>query len=228
MKRASQAQLAVPGSAGCWKQIGVQGDRSCPELVQHFHCKNCPVYAAAASALLDRELPAEERSRLTNELARVPPQRTEHASGFVFRLGREWLALPTATLQQVVELRTVRSLPHRRNGLVLGLVNVRGELLVCVALEQLLGIGHDPDASPEQARTPPRMLVLADRGRRLVARVDEVHGSHHFSSAQLERPPATLTKALTTYTASVLPWQGKSVGCLSSELLFRTLEQSLL
>ena len=32
----------------CWRRIGVAGDRTCPELAQHVHCRNCPVYAGAA------------------------------------------------------------------------------------------------------------------------------------------------------------------------------------
>ena len=41
----------------CWNRIGVRGDASCPELARHVHCHNCPVHAAAALALLDREPP---------------------------------------------------------------------------------------------------------------------------------------------------------------------------
>ena len=33
----------------CWNRIGVRGDASCPELEQHVHCRNCPVYSAAAA-----------------------------------------------------------------------------------------------------------------------------------------------------------------------------------
>ena len=33
----------------CWNRIGVRGDRSCPELKQYVHCRNCPVYSAGAA-----------------------------------------------------------------------------------------------------------------------------------------------------------------------------------
>ena len=36
----------------CWNRIGVYGDRSCPELSTFVHCRNCPVFAAAARSLL--------------------------------------------------------------------------------------------------------------------------------------------------------------------------------
>ncbi|MCW1245836.1 chemotaxis protein CheW, partial [Pseudomonas sp. SAICEU22] len=38
----------------CWNRIGVHGDKSCPLLAEHIHCRNCSVYSAAATRLLDR------------------------------------------------------------------------------------------------------------------------------------------------------------------------------
>ena len=32
----------------CWNRIGVHGDKSCPLLSEHIHCRNCAVYSAAA------------------------------------------------------------------------------------------------------------------------------------------------------------------------------------
>ena len=50
--------FARAGLNDCWNKIGVRGDGSCPELERHAHCRNCPVYSAAAAQLLDAELPA--------------------------------------------------------------------------------------------------------------------------------------------------------------------------
>ena len=43
-----------PAVDDCWNRIGVFGDKSCPRLERHIHCRNCEVYGAAAIALLDR------------------------------------------------------------------------------------------------------------------------------------------------------------------------------
>ncbi len=51
----SLGRLAV--GDGCWNRIGVSGDRSCPELPSFVHCRNCPVFAAAARAFFDRPAP---------------------------------------------------------------------------------------------------------------------------------------------------------------------------
>ena len=74
--------------------------------------------------------------------------------------------MPTSVIAEVAERRVIHSLPHRRTGIVLGVVNVRGELLVCVSLAQLLGVEHKPEESAPRERRQAlrRLLVVRDRG----------------------------------------------------------------
>ena len=51
-------QAVVAPMPDCWRVIGVGGDRSCPELEQFIHCRNCPVLADAARTFFDRAAPA--------------------------------------------------------------------------------------------------------------------------------------------------------------------------
>ena len=113
----------------CWNQIGVSGDRSCGELPRYIHCHHCPVYATAAAQLLDRPLSSSDRRGWTERYAQEQRvQAPAKTSALLFRLGGEWFALPTVAFQEIAERRVLHRLPHRRLGLVLGLVNVRGEL----------------------------------------------------------------------------------------------------
>ena len=123
----------------CWSEIGVYGNGLCAELQKFIHCRNCPVYSRAGVQLLDRPLVAEYRQERTEHFA-VPAPRpaSKRSSALLFRLGHEWLALPTQAFQEVAEHRPIHSLPHRRDGLVLGLLNVRGELLICISLARFL------------------------------------------------------------------------------------------
>src|SRR5437773_6441225 len=143
----SDARLVIDD---CWNRIGVRGDASCPELEQHVHCRNCPKYSTAALALLDRDPPAEYRSHWTGHFAQGKQiQEPDAHSAVIFRIGTDWFALPTIIFDEIAEQRTIHTLPHRRGGMVLGLVNVRGELLVCVSLKKMLGLGDaaSPDAN---------------------------------------------------------------------------------
>lgn len=213
----------------CWNRIGVRGDRSCPELKTHLHCRNCPVHATAVATLLDRELPAGHLEHWTEYFAQ-PPDRKEaglHAI-VIFRLGLEWLALPTAVFLEVAALRPIHTLPHRRNATVQGLVNIRGELLLCVSAAAVLGLAAAPVADDETSRKiSRRLLVLSRDGQRLVLPVDEVGGTHRYHPRDLLPPPATVTRAAATYTKAVLRWRDRTVGCLDDELLFYSLNRSI-
>jgi chemotaxis-related protein WspD len=213
----------------CWNHIGVSGDGSCRELAQAIHCRNCPTYSAAAVGLLDRKIDAEYLSRWAQHFrSEKQDAARDTESVVVFRLGAEWLALPAGVFQEVCSLRPIHSLPHRRNGTVLGLANVRGALLVCVSLHALLGIDRTPEANTTHRRlTHERLLVVSRDGARLVFPVDEVHGIHRFAPGGLGEVPATIAKSTATYTRAMLPWQEKAVGVLDEQLLFYSLNKSL-
>ncbi len=50
MRHAIRAKVPEIAIDDCWNRIGVRGDGSCPELKRHIHCRNCPVYSAAAAS----------------------------------------------------------------------------------------------------------------------------------------------------------------------------------
>jgi chemotaxis-related protein WspD len=218
---------AAPEIADCWNKIGVEGDCSCRELEKFIHCRNCPVYASAGLSVLDRPVPADYRQERTAYFAEARKPVTGHKTSVViFRIGQEWLGLPTHVLQEVAEHGPVHSVPHRRHGVLLGLVNIRGELLPCVSVGRLLGL--DPGASAEKLRTfYDRLLVIVWEGKRLVFPAEEVYGIHRFQSEEMAQPPSTLAKAALTFTQAVFPWQEKWVGLLEPELLFSTMNRSL-
>lgn len=218
-----------PAINDCWNRIGVRGDGSCPELREYVHCRNCPVYSAGAAALLDAEVPAGYFADRTSDFAEaVSSGDSETRSVVIFRVASEWLALPTAVVIEVSNLLPIHSLPHRVNRAVLGLASVRGELLVCVSLQQIVGaeplttVTHDHHHTVYQ-----RLLVLRRETIRVVCPVDEVHGIHRFHPSELTALPATVAKATTAYSTALLAWRGHSVGTLDDQLLFYTLRRSL-
>jgi chemotaxis-related protein WspD len=213
----------------CWNRIGVRGDGSCPKLTQYVHCRNCPVYAAAAVALLDAEAPAgyvADRTAHFAEPARLVMDGTRAVA--IFRVGSEWLALPATVVIEVANLLPIHSLPHRPKGVVLGLASVRGELMVCVSLSQFAGAAPLTTSRGEhRGKGSRRLLVIRRDAVRVVCPVDEVHGLHRFHPRELTAVPATVARATVTYATALLPWQGHSVGVLDDQLLFHTLKRSL-
>jgi len=210
----------------CWNKIGVWGDGSCPSLPPHVHCRNCPVYSRAAIDLLEAELPAGYCAEKTAHFAQAAissEKMTE--SAVIFRLGVEWFGLPTTVFEEAATQRLVRSLPHRRNRVVLGITNVRGDLLVCVSLALMLGLNLT--SQPKSTHSAPRLLVISREGQRFAFPVDEVHGVHHYTARGLQALPTTLAKTITSYTKAVLPWCERAVGLLDESVLFETLKRSL-
>jgi chemotaxis-related protein WspD len=217
--------------ADCWNEIGVAGDRSCAELAAHTHCRNCPTYASAAATRLDRPIADAAIDAATAYYA--APREVEDAASascFVFRLGAEWLAIPMALLDEVVASRPTHSLPHRRKNVQIGVLSVRGDILVHVSLAGLLGIADD-DAAPasESAhrRSAPRVVILADGRGRLAISVDEVMGIHRYDPVVLRPVPATLGQAMVSYASALLAVGDRIVGVLDGGRLLASLSHAL-
>jgi chemotaxis-related protein WspD len=220
------AELPAP-TQDCWNRIGVQGNQTCSELARYFHCHNCPTYSAAAAQFLDRPFTPDYRREWTAHFAQEKQISTPaKTSAVIFRIASEWLAMPTQAFQEIAERRTMHSLPHRRRGIVLGIVNVRGELLICASLGRLLGL-EATALLPRQHATFDRLLVAEWNAQRFAFPVDEVHGVHRFHSADLREPPATVAHSGMSCATGIFPWRNFAVGFLDPESLFAALNRNL-
>ena len=186
--------MATDGIDECWREIGVSGDRSCPELEEQLHCRNCPTHAQIARRLLDRPLPPGYRDEWTRHFAlrdEKAPEGEEIDSVLIFRIGEEWLGLPAGICREIAEPRPVHSLPHRRSEAVRGIVNVRGELLICISLPALLGIGAASSSrGGERIAVFPRLVVTGEEAKHVAFEADEVHGLHGYRTHERGAVPS--------------------------------------
>jgi chemotaxis-related protein WspD len=218
---------AVTEVTGCWSNYGVYGDGSCLELQKFVHCRNCPVYSAAGVTLLDRPLPANYRKDWTRHFAkerRMPD--AGNSSAILFRIQNDWLALPTHSFQEVAERRPIHSLPHRRLGAMLGLANVRGELVICVSLGHLLQMERVLSLAALRVNYR-RLLVIQSESSRLAFPVDEVAGPHRFHPQEINQPPAAMVRASPHFVQGMLHWDARSAGLLDANQLFSSLDRTL-
>ena len=180
----------------------------------------------SVSQLLDREVSKDDLHEWTAQVAAAKSVvEAGTKSVLIFRLGTELLALPTGLFQEVGEQSILRSLPRHRGGILNGVVNVRGELLLCVSLEALLRLGTP--AFADKGNSLGRLLICNPSGGRLAFPVSEVYGVHRYCPGDLRDAPATLARAAGIYITGVLPWKDKTVGCLDDELLFYALDKGL-
>lgn len=224
--RGAPTRGATQGAA-CWTSIGVEGDRSCAKLAEHVHCRNCGVFGSAAAQLLDRPAPPDYLETATRHFARPKEDRPpETHSVVIFRLGDEWLALATPIVTEIATARPIHSLPHRRSGVVLGIVNIRGAVVVAVSLARLLGVG--PAAAGRQdGRSFGRLLVIAHGQGPVAVPVDEVYGVHRFPQSAAGPVPTAVGRAPVVHTQAVFSWNGHAVGWLDEQRIFEAIGRSL-
>lgn len=185
----------------CWRRIGVYGDGSCAELAGYVHCRNCPRFAAAARSLLARAsqlaIDAHQDPADPRHETRAAPQ-----GWLVFRLAGTLLALSTAVAAELAADQRPRRIAHRAGRLLDGLVNIRGELHLCIALDRLLGLGR---GSGSAAGTPRLVLVRAAPGSASWAfRADAVLGVERFADRSIGAPPPAAPAALAPFVRGIV------------------------
>lgn len=219
------AKLIALPLVDCWNHVGIRGDRSCPELAVHAHCHDCPVFATAARSFFDRPAPDGYLADWSRWLA-APDESSacgddgeteDHVvSGrgvalLIFRLGTEWLALEAQTIAEVATPRPIHRVPHRTSAVFRGIVNLRGQILLCVSLHNLLGV--------EGAGESSRLIVLRDRERSetWAFAADEVIGVERVAAGALGGLPATLSNPAVGFGKAVVSWKGRSVDLLDDQ-----------
>lgn len=219
----------------CWNVIGIAGDRSCSQLSQFIHCRNCPVYSSAGRNLLERYIPEHYQDEWTQLFAKTSIKSSENLTNndtftvAIFRLQKEWLALSAQVLKESISPNKVHILPHRSNKILRGIVNIRGELQLCISLTNLLHL----ETSEKTADTLSpiiysRMVVIEKGGNKWVFTVDEFYGLQTFDQQQLKDAPNGTNSVAHSYTKGFFHWQDRSLSYIDDELLFRALGRKIL
>jgi chemotaxis-related protein WspD len=217
-----------PILVNCWNRIGVSGDQSCDKLARHIHCRNCEVYADAAQRNMQRAVGDSYRRewadhfRLPDDAGTLPD-----ASCLVFRIGREWLSLPTSIFQSVAPQAAPHRLPHRHAPELRGIVNVGGTLYPCMSLAALLGIDESEGVAATGRHTFARLLLVRWDEQAFALPVADLHGIVRYASATVQPPAATINKGLQRYLSGVLSHADMHIGCLDAALIGHQLARTL-
>ena len=220
----------------CWNRVGVFGDRTCQELLQCVHCRNCQVYSAAGRSLLERLPPSDYLQEWTAVLAetkRGAESSTLSADGtvvrsdqslsvMIFRLSSELFALPVGVFLEVSSPFVVHSVPRRSNTLFLGMVNIRGEIMLAASLTTLLGLATTR-ALGSSHQGVGRMAVAGTPAGKWVFPIDEIYGIYLFNRDDVKSPPVVISHADESYTRGVFQWQNRSVALLDPDRIFSAL-----
>jgi chemotaxis-related protein WspD len=212
----------------CWKRIGVHGDRSCDQLERHVHCRNCPTFSELAQRTMQLPVEPSYRGFWAEQLRQPHEERaTGDATAMVFRIGVEWLALPTSMVLSVAALAPVHRLPHRNKPGLLGVVNVGGRLAPAIALAPLLGVDETDAPAISGRHVFARLLVVRVAGHNCALPVAELHGIVRYASALLAEPAPTVERPRPEHLDGVLAHDAMQVGVLNGDLVARRIAELL-
>ena len=214
----------------CWKTIGVWGSEKprCPKLEKVIHCRNCEQFMQAGRNLLERELPEEYRSEWGRIFA---VKKIDVPVGtialVVFRIEEEWLSLPANLFAEIIDMKPVHTLPHKRSPVLLGLINVHGEIQLCVSLKELIGLEAQKESGRKEKKDQAFMMVVIKNEERWVFPVNEISEIYHIHPDILQNVPVSVSKSKSAFSKGIFKWKDRNVAFLDDELLFYTLRRSI-
>jgi chemotaxis-related protein WspD len=183
----------------------------------------------SADKLLDR-VPEEEyvdEWTILIQKEKPPEDISAENSVVIFRLAQEWLAISTLIFSEASTMRPIHLIPHRSGPILLGIVNIKGQLRLCVSLHQLLEI--QPQSAADKVKDKfQRLLAIRKDDQAWIFPADEVFGIFRCNTLTLQNVPVTISKSHGNYLKGVFTWEHKSVGYLDEDLLFQSLKRSVL
>jgi chemotaxis-related protein WspD len=143
----------------------------------------------------------------------------ENSSVFIFRLAKNWFAIPTKYLKEVTFSKQVVPIPCKNNPILLGAVNINGELRLCASIHSLLGI--------EIPFSYNRMVVISKENEAWVFPADEIEGTVQWNNNELKTFPFIPSRSIQNHLSGEMKTDTKVIGLLDAEMLFSSLQRSL-
>jgi chemotaxis-related protein WspD len=222
----------------CWAHIGIQGDRSCEKLPQHLHCRNCAVYRAQGRQIFDR-VPTHTFAPVDDTAFYQADQgETVEENCLLFALGRQLTALPMRAIADVSKALPCTRIPHRSRGALEGLVNMQGQLQLCISLIEVLGLGNRASIFDQVDLAQSRMVMLRGADdQSIVFRATRVVGVERLqyrdqpqtsvSDASGADRPISFSAIIQNCMRAMLVWQNQDVILLNPVALERALTGAL-
>jgi len=202
----------------CWNQIGVwrQQDDICPKLATVIHCRNCETYINAGLVLLDRELPENYTAENTESYKTTKAdQDNASLSCIIFRIESEWYALKTALLAEICETCEIHTIPHNKQKILSGVVNIRGEIEICISLKELCtNVSHDKNSTHHA-----RMIIINLDSGKYAYHADEVMGIFKIDESEIKQAPTSISATGTHLIQGMFDFKETSIGLIDPELM---------
>ena len=107
-----------------------------------------------------------------------------------------------------------------------GIVNVRGELLLCVSLGYLFKLKKSEKEYIQDKPIHQRYIVVVANDEFYTFPASEVRDTIRFDVDTLQKPPSTIAGSAGSYVKGIIHHDGIDIGFIDSELLFNALHRS--
>lgn len=179
-----------------------------------------PESLGAILRLLDRPVSDADMAAGAEGAARSVERRSLDSFGvLLFRLSEETLAVPARLLRLTTPYTAPAPIPGRSSGILRGLCNIRGELVLCADLRRMLGLkeGGSSSSDEEGGEDTRRMVVIGPADASWVFAVDGLIGVERVDGGALQAPPMTVEHAIGAFVLGLAEIDGAQVTVLDGE-----------
>lgn len=165
--------------------------------------------ADTAKEVLERRAESLARETLEEEAS-------HRLALLLFRIGEEWYTVRVADVREIFqeyEITHIPCVPHY----VLGVVNVRGEILSITDPARLMGLG----AVNFDDTIPPPAIVIADHEVATALVVDEIGDIVEVASDGIEPPVSIIDRAQAEFIAGSVYVSETMVGLINIEQMLK-------
>jgi len=202
----------------CWNTMGVwrTGTTVCPKLEEVIHCRNCTSYINSGLQLLNRHYPDGYCNENTETYKQeIEASDSDSESLIIFRIANDWYAMPTGIFVEIDTYKAAHNIPHNQNNFIEGLVNIRGELELCISLSALLEINNLPESEEAKSRL---IIIKLDSGKYAI-KTEQILGVNKIRSDTINQPPASITHTSERMITGIFEYDGKHIGIIDDQLL---------
>ena len=144
----------------------------------------------------------------------------------VFRLGDQWFGLAVNAFLEIATLRKINTIPHKTDPVILGIVNLRGQLRICFSLHKLLDVEESVSLAEDRVYYSRLVAISCEEGTWTFV-VNEVDSIYTVDFLHLSNIPVNISLARENYLKGVAEINDRKVYIIDEEMLFNSLKRRL-
>jgi chemotaxis-related protein WspD len=124
--------------------------------------------------------------------------------------------------------RFIHYVPSRTNEFFHGIINVNGELLMCISLAKFLNLpAVASEVQENNSKIFKNLLIIFNKNNRYAFPIDEFFGVTSLSNDEMTEPPLTVAKAENTITDSMVNYKSKTIAIINETKLFTVINKKV-